>query len=251
MNIYFSCCQCCKNKNKFKHSDNNKKENNNNKDNEDKKNKKKVILLNTGALNPVHKEHIINLKLAQDCLENHGFIVEKSYLSPSHDNYLNMKKKDNDIYFFYNFEDRLKMCNLALKDFKKEKNNDKYNIEISDWECKQQDFIDYPDVFKHFEDENKDKIVFYICGSDNYTHVQSNIDNVVVIKRNNDTVNLRKNKNHFIVNDNNNADFSSTKARNLIKNIENNNEVDKNKKDLEKYLYPSVIDYILKIKKKN
>jgi len=248
--IFGGCC----NKNNYKKNNigNNKNSDdkkNNQDDKKDKKDIKNAILLTTGALNPVHKGHINNLKLAQDYLENKGFVVEKIYLSPSSDIYLNNKKNSGKIDYFYNFDDRLKMCRLAVEDFKKENNDNKYNIEVSDWEGKQPTFIDFPGVVEHFEKDinNKDKIVFYICGSDHYKYVD--LDNIIVIKRNNDIVNLKNNKNNFIVEDNSNSDFSSTKARNIINKIKDKKDVDKNKKLLEKYLYSSVIDYILKLNK--
>jgi len=243
INIFGDCSNF--NKNNSKNNNNLKNENNDGKNNnrDDKKDIKNVILLTTGALNPVHKGHIMSLKLAQDYLENKGFVVEKIYLSPSSDIYLNNKKNDGKIDYFYKFEDRLKMCQLAVEDFKKENNNNKYNIEVTDWEGKQSKFVDFPDVIKHFQNKNKDNIVFYICGSDHYNYV--NLDNIIVIKRNNDIVNLKNNKNNFVVEDNSNSDFSSTKAREIIKKINNNEDVDYNKKELEKYLYKSVIEYII------
>ena len=255
--IFGDCCNLNENKsnNNLKNNSNdnlknknNDDKNNNQDDKKDKKEVKNVILLTTGALNPVHKGHIMSLKLAQDYLENKGFVVEKIYLSPSSDIYLNNKKKSGKIDYFYNFEDRFKMCQLAVEDFKKENNGNRYNIEVSDWEGKQSNFVDFPDVIKHFEKDikNKDKLVFYICGSDHYNNnvKHSNLDNIIVIKRNTDIVSLENKKNHFTIVDNDNSDFSSTKARNLIKKINNNEDVDNNKKELEKYLYKSVIDCI-------
>ena len=253
INLYIFGCCCSKNNNKnnnIVNNENNNNKNNNQDDKKDKKDVKNVILLTTGALNPVHKGHINSLKLAQDCLESKGFVVEKIYLSPSSDIYLAGKLKNKKIDYFYKFEDRLKMCRLAVEDFRKEnKDNNKYNIEVSDWEGKQYNFVDFPDVIKHFEKDinNKDKLVFYICGSDHYKYVD--LDNVVVIKRNTDIVKLKNKKNHFTIVDNDNSDFSSTRAREIITKIKNNEDVVGNTKLLERYLYSSVIGFILNIKK--
>ena len=248
--IFGGCC----NKSKYKKNNNVNNENSDDKNNKqddkkDKKDVKRVILLTTGALNPVHKGHINSLKLAQDFLESKGFVVEKIYLSPSSDIYLKQKQDSNGVDYYYKFKDRLKMCQLAVEDFKKENNNEKYNIEVSDWEGKQDHFVDFPNVVGHFQNNNKDKIVFYICGSDHYNnHVKSTLGNVVVIKRNKEIVKLKNKKNHFIVEDNSNSDFSSTIARKIIKKINKKEDV-VSKKELEKYLYSSVIDYILKLNK--
>ena len=87
INLYIFGCCCNENNNK-----NNNIGNIKNSYDKDKKDVKNVILLTTGALNPVHKGHINNLKLAQDCLESKGFVVEKIYLSPSSDIYLKQKE---------------------------------------------------------------------------------------------------------------------------------------------------------------
>ena len=254
--IFGGCCNLNKNKNNNNLSKENNDDKNNNKDDKkneenkkDKKNKKNVILLTTGALNPVHKGHINSLKLAQDYLENNGFNVEKIYLSPSSDIYLKNKLNNGRIDYYYNFEDRLKMCKLAIDDFKKENDNNKYNIEVSDWEGRQPKFVDFPDVIKHFQNDikNRNKIIFYICGSDHYNK-NVNLNNIVVIKRDEDIINLKNKDNNLIINDNSNSDFSSTKVRNIINKIKDDNDIDNNKKELEKYLYKSVIEYIENIK---
>ena len=143
------------------------------------------------------------------------------------------------------------MCKLAINDFRNEnKGNKKYNIEVSDWEGMQNKFVDFPYVFKHFQDNNKDKLVFYVCGSDHYNNnvSGSDVNNVVVVKRSEDIISEKNNKNStYVVVDNSDSDFSSTKARNIIKEIKNNNDVKNNNKKLEKYLYKSVIKYILKL----
>ena len=250
INLYIFGCCCNENNNKNNNIGNNK--NSDNKDKKDKKEVKNVILLTTGALNPVHKGHINSLKLAQDYLEKKDFKVEKIYISPSSDIYLNSKKTSRKIDHYYNFKNRLEMCKLAVEDFKKENNNEKYKIEVSDWEGKQSTFVDFPDVIKHFQNKNKDKLVFYICGSDHYkNHVKdSNLENVVVIKRDNEIVSLENKKNHFAIEDNSNSDFSSTRAREIIKKIKDKENMDDNTKLLARYLYSSVIGFILKINKK-
>ena len=141
------------------------------------------------------------------------------------------------------------MCKLAIDDFKKENDNNKYNIEVSDWEGRQPKFVDFPDVIKHFQNDikNKNKIIFYICGSDHYNK-NVNLNNIVVIKRDEDIINLKNKDNNLIINDNSNSDFSSTKVRNIINKIKDDNDIDNNKKELEKYLYKSVIEYIENIK---
>ena len=247
INLYIFGCCCNENNNK-----NNNIGNIKNSYDKDKKDVKNVILLTTGALNPVHKGHINSLKLAQDYLENKGFVVEKIYLSPSSDIYLNDKQNRGKIDCFYKFEYRLKMCQLAVEDFKKEnKDNEKYNIEVSDWEGKQSTFVDFPNVVEHFQNKNKDKLVFYICGSDHYGNVKNtNLENVVVIKRDTDIVSLENKKKHFIIVDNSNSDFSSTRAREIIKKIKDKENMDYNTKLLKIYLYSSVIGFILTINKK-
>lgn len=50
--------------------------------------RKLAVLVNTGAMNPVHKGHLQMLHKARDRLEQVGFVVVGAWLSPSHDGYV-------------------------------------------------------------------------------------------------------------------------------------------------------------------
>ena len=238
--------------------------------------KEKIVLITTGALNPIHIGHLNMLKIAQDNLEKKGFEILCSFISPSSDSYLSDKKKYGKPNFFYfPFEFRCEMCKAAIEEFNNKQNNqnnnnnnnNKYNFAIHDWEGNLKgNWIDFPYVKKHIDKElkeifpNENICSFYVCGSDLFGYAMRMGKNVVGIKRKNDKIHFDKKyeeKNIFLFeNEGETLDTNSTDIRNILmyinehkkikgKNL-NDDEYEKIKKDLDKKIYPSVLNIALK-----
>ncbi|AYV78737.1 MAG: hypothetical protein Edafosvirus29_1, partial [Edafosvirus sp.] len=76
--------------------------------------KENIGIVLSGSFNPIHNGHIKILGEAKNYLEkNHNFNVIYGYLAPSSDNYVKYKLGDWAI----NLSDRVKMCELASKDY--------------------------------------------------------------------------------------------------------------------------------------
>ncbi len=114
-------------------------------------------------------------------------------------------------------------------------NNNKYNFFIHDWEGKKKgDWIDFPYVKKHIDEELKKNFPkeniysFYVCGSDLFRYAIQMGKNVVGIKRKNDNNRLNKEyeKNNIFLFENNeeNFDTNSTDIRNLLMFIDDYNK---------------------------
>ncbi|CAF1323241.1 unnamed protein product [Didymodactylos carnosus] len=138
------------------------------------------VLITTGALNPIHKTHILNLIQTKSYLERspHNFNVLAGYLSPTHDNYVAEKLFNKHI----QAEHRIAMCNEAVKEAKQE-----HWISVDRAECMATKFIDFPEVCEQLFVFLNDKLVkqqkllqkavrvIYVCGLDHFNKC-GNID---------------------------------------------------------------------------
>ncbi|CAF1419027.1 unnamed protein product, partial [Didymodactylos carnosus] len=101
------------------------------------KNENYCVLLETGSLNPVHKNHILNLMQAKEYLEHqYHYRVLAGYLSPTHDAYVKEKLRYNHI----PSEHRIRMCEEAIKEA-----NAQDWICVDTAECQATGFVDFPD----------------------------------------------------------------------------------------------------------
>lgn len=142
---------------------------------------KNCVLLGTGSYNPPHYGHIGILENAKIILEDKGYNVCGAYLSPGHDEYINLKKGDYAI----NIHNRINLLHGHI-DVKKV---DWLNVDP--WEALfNSEAINYTDVYVRLKkylrthyDENIE--VFYVCGGDNANHAGSFIleGNCVVVTR--------------------------------------------------------------------
>ena len=72
-----------------------------------------VVLIETGAMNPVHRCHISNMVRTKQYLESkHNLNVIGGYLSPTHDDYVRGKLGNELI----NGQDRIEMCRKAIEE---------------------------------------------------------------------------------------------------------------------------------------
>ena len=99
------------------------------------------ILLTTGSLNPIHSGHIDMMDYAKKELEGLNYNVIGGFMSASHDSHVSTKTN------YIRSNNRLEMIKLAVKESQPDW------IECDEWECKQKDFIDYPQVCKEFSKE--------------------------------------------------------------------------------------------------
>lgn len=100
--------------------------------------KNPLILISTGAYCPPHKVHIQNFIICKNQIKTHNLIL--GLISPSHDSYVNYK---NPSPWNLKSEVRLKLLDSIIKEEKQD------NFLLSDsWESEQEDFIDFPSVFK-------------------------------------------------------------------------------------------------------
>ena len=156
-----------------------------NKDND----KELAILLTTGSLNPIHTGHADMMNFAKDELEkldNGKYTVIGGFMSPSHDKYVSTKGS------YIRSNNRVEMIKLAVADSRW--------IECDEWECTQDDFVDYPQVCEAFSKEiNSQPFKKKIC-----EYIRSNINN-----SNGNDVKMNENESkkkelNELVNDNNN-----------------------------------------------
>jgi nicotinate (nicotinamide) nucleotide adenylyltransferase len=135
----------------------------------DSPSKMPVVLITTGSMNPIHKQHYNNLEIAKRELESRLSQVKviAGYISPSQDCYVFGKLGKYAI----PIDKRIEMCKLAV--------NESDWIDVDLWEAKSitssLGFIDYWEVlyrlskFLNEHDEINCNIkVFYLCGSDHF-----------------------------------------------------------------------------------
>lgn len=81
--------------------------------NNSKSDKENVVLIETGALNPIHRSHISNMIKTKECLENiYNLNVVGGFLSPTHDRYVQGKLKEG----FIPSNLRIEMCEKAIEE---------------------------------------------------------------------------------------------------------------------------------------
>lgn len=129
-----------------------------------------AILITTGALNPIHKQHIQALLHAKNYLEQEKqYTVLVCYVSPSHDHYVGKKLKSEAL----DAKQRTKLCELATQEHT--------HVDVSSWECTRSAFCSFANVTnfhamyfernKQFQQQLvkhgcKNWRVFFVCGAD-------------------------------------------------------------------------------------
>ena len=121
-----------------------------------------MIGIQFGAFNPIHKEHINNLKR----IKKH-FKDIKLFISPVSNQYLEKRKNVKNI---IDIKNRIKMYQIALKDT---------DIKLLDYEMKQDKIMYTYDILKYYANEYfKSKKIILIMGDDNLKSLRKwkNID---------------------------------------------------------------------------
>lgn len=131
--------------------------------------RKRAVLLCTGSLCPVHQGHLQILDIASKFLSEECNIDSLvAYISPSCDSYVFYKLGNDMIPFTHRFE----MLKLACNEHNSQPNV--IPIIPDSWEGLQPDFVDFPEVRKHFVKEIKkafpdqDLHVLYVSGADHF-----------------------------------------------------------------------------------
>jgi nicotinic acid mononucleotide adenylyltransferase len=203
--------------------------------------KKIRLVVQTGALNPVHRGHVAMLEKAKLTLEQQdpNCPVVAGFLSPSHDLYVGPKTSRLGTPFFSSAQ-RAVMCDLSVED--------STWLSCGRWEMAQEGYWpDFPQVTKNLAltvasaknasaTPSVDLEVFYVCGTDLFykcrlsrgLRVKTGFENigVVVVPREGDRVPSEPcpENNVFVANSNSlngatdsgTSSFSSTKLRNEL-----------------------------------
>ncbi len=194
------------------------------------KNKKQAILLTSGSFCPIHKGHFDMMEKSKIALNNIGIEVLCGYISPSHDEYINSKNKEQAINVFDRIDIIQKEINLNY-----------------DWLCIEpwegifnSKAINFTEVTYRLKEYIKHHTgveipVYFVFGGDNANFAKSfKIDgNCVVVNRpnyetkyNQILIEFKDNTNVIFTHSDN--DLSSTKVRQTLKH---HNKI-KNKIDL-------------------
>ncbi|CAF0842876.1 unnamed protein product [Didymodactylos carnosus] len=128
-------------------------------------NDENIVLIKTGALNPVHRSHISNLVQTKQYLEDvYHFHVLGGYISPTHDEYVYLKLRDDWI----TGECRIAMCEKAI-----EEAGQQSWLSVDKAECMAKEFVDLSIVSSSLQKFINDKLklstpirVIYVCGLD-------------------------------------------------------------------------------------
>ncbi|HAB66411.1 MAG TPA: nicotinate (nicotinamide) nucleotide adenylyltransferase [Firmicutes bacterium] len=185
-----------------------------------------------GSFNPPHKMHE---KIAKDLVNRQ--IVDKIIFVPTGGQY---KYKSNLV----DDQKRYEMIKLIT--------NKDERLVVSDYELK--DHVVYTcETLAHFKEEYPNDEIYFICGTDNLSYIDKwkngeeilrNYKILVIDRSSNDISELleqfKEYKNNIVVAPIEQVDISSTGVRELI--------VKRNYKELEKYLYKDIIEYIKKNK---
>lgn len=183
--------------------------------NEQKGNKVIVYMSITGL--PAHLGHTAAVASAINTLTAKNFEVMKVVISLAAPWYVQCKNEGKEP---LSVEQRAYILNETIK-YAAEKSMFKgVKVEYTKLE---EELGDHPYVYWRLKEENKDKEVFFVCGSDLYPKTAKNFDHVIVIKRANiDSPTLRENADHYCINSDylEYADLSSTQIRNRQKALE-------------------------------
>ena len=183
-----------------------------------------------GSFNPPHKMH---KEIAIELIKKH--YVDKVIFVPTGSKY---KYKNNLLSDKVRFEMLKLMC------------NDNNNLEVSDYELKDDVIYTY-ETLNYFKNKYKDDEIYFICGTDNLSYIDKwkrgeyilSNNKILVIKRNTDDINTlldkyKGYKDNIIVTDIKENEISSTKIREMIYN----------NKRVKNYLDNKVLDYIIRNK---
>lgn len=119
-----------------------------------------AILLCTGAMNPIHCGHIAMLHAALDRLRSEGIEVLGSYVSPSHDTYVQPKAAAAGS-FGLSGQFRLELARRAVAD--------EPLVDVAAWEALQPGrWPDFPVVCEELQRRVSVR-VYYVCGTDHAT----------------------------------------------------------------------------------
>lgn len=130
------------------------------------RNKKNVVLLSTGSFAPIHDGHIEKLEVSKKHLENLGMNVVAGYLSPSHDDYVLGKVKDDR----YNVFERINFIHQKMDEYESDW------LFLSPWEALwNREPINFTTVMDYLKDyihyhliDCPEFEVYYVYGSDNH-----------------------------------------------------------------------------------
>ena len=183
-----------------------------------------------GSFNPPHKMH---KEIAIELIKKH--YVDKVIFVPTGSKY---KYKNNLLSDKVRFEMFKLMC------------NDNNNLEVSDYELKDDVIYTY-ETLNYFKNKYKDDEIYFICGTDNLSYIDKwkrgeyilSNNKLLVIKRDTSDINTlldkyKDYKDNIIVTDIKENEISSTKIREMIYN----------NKRVKNYLDNKVLDYIIRNK---
>jgi len=185
---------------------------------------KVAVILSSGSFCPIHSGHVESVELAKKEVENQGYQVIGSFLSPAHDNYINRKTKDKAIGIHKRIDDIIEF--IRGKD----------DLFLDTWEgLANSTDVNFTDVIVRLSSAlsvyfNKTIDVFFVCGGDNanFALTFQNKGHVVVVNRPGYEEKFKKYKNvldhtldeeslkRILWVENNTNDSSSTKLRNSI-----------------------------------
>ncbi|RGB24485.1 hypothetical protein C1646_773043 [Rhizophagus diaphanus] len=218
-----------------------------------------VVLLTTGSMNPIHKQHYNNFEIAKRELESRLSQVKviAGFISPSQDCYVFGKLGKYAI----SIDKRIEMCKLAVSE------SDWIDVDL--WEAKSKKsglkFINHWEVlyrlskFLNEHDEINCNIkVFYLCGSDHFmrtgiSHTLLRHHGFIIVGRNEDDGWIRDIEYDL----NRIFDENSWKESVVVINGEDNNNISSttirkelihNLSDWEDLCDPKVVEYIKKNK---
>merc|ERR1711964_114185 len=140
-------------------------------------NKIPAVLVATGALSPVHLQHVKNLADAKQAAEAKDYVVVASILSPSSDIYLKQKHQSKPCWI--EAHHRRAITQIALQGHE--------DFFVGEWETTGErnygnSYTDYPEVAQHYYDFLESKLrrataglepirVIYICGADHFKYI--------------------------------------------------------------------------------
>lgn len=177
---------------------------------------KKIILLTTGALNPIHRMHLLNFIIANNFLKSKSIEVLCGLVSPSADCYVQCKRNP--------FIPFTKRCEFVLKAINEQKCD--IPLFLHTWEGDQEYFVDFPEVRNTIQDDikkfiGKNIVVVYLCGMDHFQKCRLNFwNNVIAIDRMPYIINnYEQNDKKFIycIQDNMTKPYSSTELNDLVR----------------------------------